>query len=149
MADPRQGLGDLVAEARNRVGGGRGPRESAYASLPVRAIGEVPTRYHVDLEVADREGVLAAIAGEFARQGVSIAAVRQTGGINGSIDSTARADDAGPGPARLTVVTHSAREAALSATVAALADLDHVIGVVGVLRVEGLGRAVSALGMGE
>ncbi|MEU6696664.1 homoserine dehydrogenase [Pseudonocardia sp. NPDC046786] len=142
-------LGDLVAVARNRVGGGRGPRESAYASLPVRAIGEVPTRYHVDLEVADREGVLAAIAGEFARQGVSIAAVRQTGGINGSIDSTARADDAGPGPARLTVVTHSAREAALSATVAALADLDHVIGVVGVLRVEGLGRAVSALGMGE
>ncbi|BBG04312.1 MULTISPECIES: homoserine dehydrogenase [Pseudonocardia] len=139
-------LGDLVAVARNRVGGGRGPRESAYASLPVRPIGDVPTRYHVDLEVADREGVLAAIAGEFARQGVSIAAVRQTGGVNGSVD---RSDGSGLSPARLTVVTHSAREAALSATVAALADLDHVIGVVGVLRVEGLGRAVSALGMGE
>ncbi|MEV1291458.1 homoserine dehydrogenase [Pseudonocardia sp. NPDC049635] len=141
-------LGDLVAVARNRVGGGRGPRESAYASLPVRPIGEVPTRYHVDLEVADREGVLAAIAGEFARQGVSIAAVRQTGGINGSIDSVAGAEGTGLGPARLTVVTHSAPEAALAATVSALADLDHVVGVVGVLRVEGLGRAVSALGMG-
>ena len=40
----------------------------------MRPIGEVPTRYHVDLEVADREGVLAAIASEFARHGVSIAA---------------------------------------------------------------------------
>ena len=135
-------LGDLVAVARNRVGGGRGPRESAYANLPVRPIGEVPTRYHVDLEVADREGVLAAIAGEFARHGVSIAAVRQTGGANGAIDGDA-------GQARLTVVTHSAPEAALASTVSALLDLDHVLGVAGVLRVEGLGRAVSALGMGE
>ncbi|WP_210026113.1 homoserine dehydrogenase [Pseudonocardia parietis] len=135
-------LGDLVAVARNRVGGGRGPRESAYASLPVRPIGEVPTRYHVDLEVADREGVLAGIAGEFARHGVSIAAVRQTGGVNGAVDGDS-------GQARLTVVTHSAPEAALSATVAALLDLDHVLGVAGVLRVEGLGRTVSALGMGE
>lgn len=135
-------LGDLVAVARNRVGGGRGPRESAYASLPVRPIGEVPTRYHVDLEVADREGVLAGIAGEFARHGVSIAAVRQTGGVNGAVDGDS-------GQARLTVVTHSAPEAALSATVSALLDLDHVLGVAGVLRVEGLGRAVSALGMGE
>ncbi len=60
-------LGDLVAVARNRVVGGRGPRESAYASLPVRPMGTVPTRYHVSLDVADRAGVLAAIAGEFAR----------------------------------------------------------------------------------
>ena len=73
-------LGDLVAVARNRVIGGRGPRESTYASLPVRPMGTVSTRYHVSLDVADRAGVLAAIAGEFARNGVSIAAVRQTGG---------------------------------------------------------------------
>ena len=49
-------LGDLVAVARNRVVGGRGPRESAYASLPVRPMGSVPTRYHVSLDVADRAG---------------------------------------------------------------------------------------------
>nr|WP_130292133.1 homoserine dehydrogenase [Pseudonocardia sediminis] len=133
-------LGDLVAVARNHVGGGRGPRESAYAGLPVRPVGDVPTRYHVDLEVADREGVLAAIAGEFARSGVSIAAVRQTGGAAGDRDGD-------PGQARLTVVTHSAPDAALAGTVAALADLDVVLGVASVLRVEGLGRAVSALGM--
>ena len=60
--------------ARNRVVGGRGPRESAHANLPVRPMGSVPTRYHVSLDVADRAGVLSAIAGEFARHDVSIAA---------------------------------------------------------------------------
>ena len=34
-------LGDLVAVARNRVAGGRGPRESAYAALPIQPMGEV------------------------------------------------------------------------------------------------------------
>ncbi len=119
-------LGDLVAVARNRVVGGRGPRESTYASLPVRPMGTVPTRYHVSLDVADRAGVLAAISGEFARRGVSIAAVRQTGG-----DGTS---------ARLVVVTHVAPEAALSATVEAIVGLEIVHGVDSVLRVEDLGR---------
>jgi Homoserine dehydrogenase len=124
-------LGDLVAVARNRVVGGRGPRESAYASLPVRPMGAVPTRYHVSLDVSDRAGVLATIAGEFARHGVSIAAVRQTGGseIPGN-----------GGAARLVVVTHAAPEAALAATVEMLAGMDVVVGIDSVLRVEDLGR---------
>jgi homoserine dehydrogenase len=121
-------LGDLVAVARNRVGGGRGPRESAYASLAVRPMGTVRTRYHVSLDVNDRTGVLAAIAGEFSHRGVSIAAVRQTGGGNGGE------------AARLVVVTHAAPEAALAATVEVLAGLDVVRGVDSVLRVEDLGR---------
>jgi homoserine dehydrogenase len=89
-------------------------------------MGTVPTRYHVSLDVADRAGVLAAISGEFARRGVSIAAVRQTGG-----DGTS---------ARLVVVTHVAPEAALSATVEAIVGLEIVHGVNSVLRVEDLGR---------
>ncbi|MCH6165820.1 homoserine dehydrogenase [Pseudonocardia alaniniphila] len=121
-------LGDIVAVARNRVGGGRAPRESAYASLPVRAMGSVRTRYHVSLDVDDRAGVLAAISGEFAHRGVSIAAVRQTGGGNGGA------------AARLVVVTHAAPEAALAATVEVLAGLDAVRVVDSVLRVEDLGR---------
>jgi homoserine dehydrogenase len=121
-------LGDIVAVARNRVGGGRAPRESAYASLPVRAMGSVRTRYHVSLDVDDRAGVLAAISGEFAHRGVSIAAVRQTGGGNGGA------------AARLVVVTHAAPEAALAATVEVLAGLDVVRVVDSVLRVEDLGR---------
>jgi homoserine dehydrogenase len=128
-------LGDLVAVARNRVSGGHAPRESAYASLPVRSMGSVHTRYHVSLDVADRAGVLAAIAGEFSRNGVSIAAVRQSGG--GRIDGVMTESD---GAARLVVVTHDAPESALAATVETLTKLDAVRGVDSVLRVEELGR---------
>jgi len=133
-------LGDLVAVARNIVVGGRGPRDSTYASLPVRPIGAVRTRYHVSLAVADRAGVLAAIAGEFAAHGVSIAAVRQYGGgLDGGVGSG--------GAARLVVVTHGAPDSALASTVEALKGLDAVHGVESVLRVEDLGRSVSALGV--
>ncbi|HEX4248960.1 MAG TPA: homoserine dehydrogenase [Pseudonocardia sp.] len=128
-------LGDLVAVARNRVAGGRGPRESAHASLPVQPMGRTPTRYHISLDVDDRAGVLATIAGLFARHEVSIATVRQE-----------TAPDAEHG-ARLVIVTHTAPDAALAATVAALGELDEVLGVDRVLRVENLGRPVSALGV--
>ena len=56
-------LGDLVAVARNRVNGSKGAGESSYAALPVQPMGEVATRYHVALDVADEPGVLAAVAG--------------------------------------------------------------------------------------
>ncbi|WP_029135263.1 homoserine dehydrogenase [Nakamurella lactea] len=115
-------LGDLVAVARNLVGGGRGPRESAYAELPIRPIGEVPTSYHISLDVDDRPGVLATVATAFAEAGVSIATVRQQGG----------GDDA-----TLVLVTHTAADAALSATVDRLTELDSVRQVTSVMRVMG------------
>ncbi|MGY1710983.1 homoserine dehydrogenase [Geodermatophilus sp. SYSU D00758] len=116
-------LGDLVAVARNRVAGVAGPGVTTYAGLPARPIAETPTRYHVGLDVADRPGVLATVAQEFARHGVSIATVRQDGH-----------GDA----ATLVIVTHSAPDAALSATVDALRDMPAVRGVTSILRVEGL-----------
>ncbi|GAA3880100.1 homoserine dehydrogenase [Saccharothrix violaceirubra] len=115
-------LGDLVAAARNRVGGGHGPRESAYAALPVRPMGQTPTRYHISLDVADRPGVLSQVAAVFAEHDVSIAAVRQEG----------RVDDAG-----LVVVTHAATDAALRSTVDKISGLPVVREVVSVMRVEG------------
>jgi homoserine dehydrogenase len=115
-------LGDLVAVARNRVARRRGPGESAYADLPVLPMGETITSYHVNLDVTDKTGVLAAVAGAFARHGVSIRSVRQDG----------RGDDAS-----LVLVTHPAADAALAATVDDLRGLDIVRAVAGVLRVEG------------
>jgi homoserine dehydrogenase len=100
-------------------------------------MGQTPTRYHISLDVDDRAGVLATIAGLFARHGVSIATVRQ--------NMTQR--DSGGRGARLVIVTHAAPDAALAATVAALGGLDEVLGVDRVLRVENLGRPVSALGV--
>jgi homoserine dehydrogenase len=154
-------LGDLVAAARNRVIGGRGPRDSAYADLPVLAMGDTRTRYHVALDVTDRAGVLAQVAGVFAEHGVSIATVRQEGREaersrtqgegRGGPSTGGDADDGASSPkdATLVIVTHSAPDAALAATVEALTGLDSVRGVAGVLRVEGLGRPVTELGGGS
>ncbi|AFR48487.1 homoserine dehydrogenase [Gordonia sp. KTR9] len=115
-------LGDMVMAARNRVHGGRGPLESTYASLPVAPIDDVLTRYYISMRVEDRPGVLAQVAGEFTKRSVSIAAVRQEGA----------GDDA-----RLIVVTHRAPDRAQSDCVAALEDMDAVIKVSSVLRLEG------------
>lgn len=115
-------MGDLVMAARNRVHGGRGPRESRYAQLPIAPMGDIPTRYYVNMQVADRAGVLSAVAAEFSKRGVSISTVRQEGAGDG---------------ARLVVVTHLANDAALSETVAALAELESVTAVTSVLRLEG------------
>jgi homoserine dehydrogenase len=121
-------MGDLVMAARNRVQGGRGPRESKYAKLPISPIGFIPTRYYVNMNVADRPGVLAAVAAEFGKREVSIAEVRQEGMV----------DEGGQRcGARIVVVTHRATDSALSETVAALADLDVVQSVNSVLRMEG------------
>jgi homoserine dehydrogenase len=121
-------MGDVVMAARNRVQGGRGPRESKYAKLPISPIGFIPTRYYVNMNVADRPGVLSAVAAEFGKREVSIAEVRQEGMV----------DEGGQRcGARIVVVTHQATDAALSETVAALADLDMVQSVNSVLRMEG------------
>jgi len=115
-------LGDLVAVARNRVAGGHGPRESAYAELPMQPMGLTPTAYHVSLDVADRAGVLATVAAVFAEHDVSISTVRQEG----------RGPDAS-----LVIVTHAAPDSALRSTVDKLAHLEAVRKVVSVMRVEG------------
>jgi len=128
-------LGDVVAVARHRVGGGRGPGESAYADLPVLDIGQARTRYHISLDVADRPGVLAQVARAFADHDVSIETVRQQLATHRRDATSAEDNDAG---ADLVVVTHMALESALAATVDALAALPVVRGVTSVLRVEGL-----------
>jgi homoserine dehydrogenase len=116
-------LGDLVAVARNRVSGSRGAGESAYADLAIQPMGEVTTRYHVALDVTDKPGVLAAVAGAFADNGVSIQTVRQEG----------RGD-----AATLVLVTHIAPDAALAATVERLSKYDFIRRAGSVMRVEGM-----------
>ncbi len=115
-------LGDLVAVARNRLAGTRGPDASTYAGLPVMPMGETQTRYHVSLDVDDRPGVLAPVAEAYARHHVSIEAVRQA----------SRGQEA-----QLVIVTHTARDADLAATIRDLEALPMVRAVVSVMRVEG------------
>ncbi|TYL45949.1 homoserine dehydrogenase [Nocardioides sp. BGMRC 2183] len=115
-------LGDLVTVARNLREDTRGMGESAYADRAVLPMGMTRTRYHVAIDVDDRAGVLAAVANAFAAHDVSIQTVRQEG----------RGDDA-----QLVVVSHSASDAQLSATVGDLQKMDIVREVTSVMRVEG------------
>ena len=115
-------LGDLVAACRNRLAGTVGPGESVYERLRVRPMSEAVTRCHIDLDVEDEPGVLAAVATVLAEHGVSIETVRQ----RRSGERTS-----------LVVVTHRATDAALAATVARLGRLPQVRGVNSTMRVEG------------
>ena len=115
-------LGDIVSVARHKANGGKGPRESNYASQEVLPMDAAQTRYAVRMAVPDQPGVLAAVATIFASHDVGIESVRQM---------------PGKGHAGLILATHRASEAALRATVADLKKSDAVDEVWAVLRIEG------------
>jgi homoserine dehydrogenase len=115
-------LGDLVDAAKNLVSGARGATIGALVRRPVRPIAELETPFYLLMEAADRPGVLASIAGEFGRHGVSIKSMEQRG---------IGAD------ARLVFITHRAREADLRATLESLTHVDAVRRVGSVVRVIG------------
>jgi homoserine dehydrogenase len=115
-------LGDLIDAAKNLVGGGRGATIGPLQRRPIRSIDAVASQFYLSLDVVDRPGVLAAIAGEFGAHDVSILSMQQEG----------RRDDA-----RIIFVTHQARESDLRSTVDAVERLDVVKTVGSVLRVLG------------
>ena len=80
------------------------------------------SQFYILIEVADKPGVLAAIASAFGEHGVSIKSMEQRG----------MADDA-----RLIFVTHKAKERDLEATITAVRQLDVVHKVGSILRVVG------------
>jgi homoserine dehydrogenase len=115
-------LGDLIDAAKNLASGGRGATIGVLSRRRVVPIDEIESQFYLLMEVADRPGVLAKIADQFGRHGVSIKSMQQRGiGDN----------------ARLIFATHRAREADLRATVHALRDVDVVHRVGSVLRVLG------------
>ncbi|HYY44433.1 MAG TPA: ACT domain-containing protein, partial [Actinomycetota bacterium] len=87
---------------------------------------EARVRYYVVLSVVDRPGVLAAVAGAFAKEHISIASVRQEG-----------LGDA----ATLALITHTATEGQHRRCFALLEHLDEVQSVSSTIRVEGTGES--------
>jgi homoserine dehydrogenase len=81
--------------------------------------------YYLDLEVADRPGVLARVAGVLGAHGVSIRSMEQD-----------ELPDVGGG-ARLVFITHSARERDVQACLTELRSLDVVVRIGTLLRVLG------------
>ena len=114
-------FGDVVDAAinlRNKTHGSLGTLTTAT----IKPIDETSAEYLLGLDVADEPGVLHAVTGIFAANGVSIRVAEQEGN--------------GP-DARLVFITHVAREADLQATVRELRNLDTVRKVGGLLRVVG------------
>jgi len=120
-------LGDVVTAARNRVRGASGPGESSYSARPITPKGQVPSRFYVSLSVDDEPGVLAKIAAAFARNQVSIQAVRQESEPDRPF---------GQG-AKLAILTHSARLGDMHAAVEDLEAMPDVRGGIALMRVEG------------
>jgi homoserine dehydrogenase len=114
-------LGDLIDAATNLRSGthasiGRLPRAE------LSPLDDVRCEYYLNLEVADKPGVLHAVAGVFAEHGVSIRSMEQEG----------LGDEA-----RLVFITHDATEASMQATLRDLDGLDAVDRITSVIRVVG------------
>ncbi|MDC0387148.1 homoserine dehydrogenase [bacterium] len=118
-------LGDLVSAAKRHLAGGPGLGDSTHADLEVLPVQAVFTRFQITLEVVDQPGVLASVAKQFADNDVSVETVAQSAGTDSDL-------------ALLTVMTHSASEAALERLVAELAKNSSVKKVSSVIRVEGV-----------
>ncbi|MCU1462423.1 MAG: homoserine dehydrogenase [Acidimicrobiales bacterium] len=114
-------LGDLIDASLNlRRGSAAGVGHLPRAK--VRAIDELRSQYYLNVEVYDRPGVLAAVAGVFGDHGVSIRSMEQEG----------LGDEA-----RLVFITHTATERDVQATIHDLRGLDVVDRVGSMLRVIG------------
>ena len=122
MATASAVLGDVVAAAHHRREDTRG-RAVRRERVEISPISALSTQYYLALEVKDQPGVLAAVAWVFGEHHVSIRSMEQIGGL-------------GDG-ARLVFITHTAREADVQATMAALAGLDVVARVGALLRLIG------------
>jgi homoserine dehydrogenase len=118
-------VGDLIEEAR-RIQTGCAPLVGCTCTekLPVRDISELVSEYYIRLAVADKTGVLAAVATVFGNHGVSIGSVIQK-----------RAEG---GLAQIVYVTHQAREADVRSALSEIEALDVVNGIASVIRVEEL-----------
>lgn len=118
-------LGDLVSAAKRHLAGGPGLGDSTHADLEVMPVQAIYTRFQITLEVSDQPGVLASVAKQFADNEVSVETVAQSAASDSDF-------------ALLTVMTHSASEAALERLVAELAKNSSVNKVSSVIRVEGI-----------
>lgn len=114
-------LGDLIDAAVNRHKGSHAS-VGRLSATTIRPIDDLKSEYYINMDVIDEPGVLSVVAGVFGQHDVSIRSMEQEGlGTE----------------ARLVFITHTAREAAVQATVRDLHHLEAVDRITSVLRVIG------------
>ena len=123
-------MGDILNILRT-IGNADGPPplptldgDYGTASNSVRPIDELASAYYMRLTCADQAGVLAQIARILGDGNISIATVIQ------------KDTDPGGGTAQLVITTYPAREVDVQSALAAVAELDVVIGVNNLIRIE-------------
>jgi homoserine dehydrogenase len=114
-------LGDIIDAARELLAGAQVAPRIRFSPGDLVAFDDVPTEWYLRLDVDDRPGVLARIAGAFGDAGVSIRSVWQEGRGSG---------------ATLIVVTHQARESDQRKAADAVRRLAAVRSVGSVIRVQ-------------
>ncbi len=114
---------DLMEVARGIVFGGSGRIAcTCFHEKPILPIEEIETHYYIRMETDDRPGVIAAVAGVFGEQGVSLESVLQK-----------RADGR---TAEIVWITHRTREGSLRAALAGIEALPVVRRIGNWIRVE-------------
>jgi homoserine dehydrogenase len=113
-------LGDVLDAARNRVSGRHDVPFTVDDTLHSVPAGELSSVFYISIDVLDRPGVLAAVAGIFGSNGVSIQSMEQSG----------FGDEA-----RLSFLTHLAKTSDVEATVGDLAQLESVDSIGACIRV--------------
>jgi homoserine dehydrogenase len=114
-------IGDIISIVNTTPGGYIG-NCTCYKQLGFFPSDEVVSQFYLRIKVADQPGVLAAVAGVFGEQGVSIASMQQIG----EEDS-----------AQLVLVFHPVKEAAFFAALSRIEALPVVHGRPSVIRLEG------------
>ncbi len=116
-------LGDIIEAARELLAGVPAPSRIRFGEARIQPFSELESGWYLRLEVADRPGVLARIAGTLGDLGVSIESMVQLG----------RGETA-----TLIFVTHPSSEASHQAAITALGGLDVVRTVAAAIRVLGV-----------
>jgi len=116
-------VGDIIDVARNLRAGATGRVAcTCFEEKPVKPMEEGRTRYYLRVQVADRPGVLAAIAKVFGEEGVSLASVLQT--------------DASGETAEIVWLTHPAQEGQMQRSLARIDKLPEVAEISSWIRAE-------------
>ena len=113
-------LGDVLDAARNRVSGRHDVPFTVDDTLHSVPAGDLSSVFYISIDVLDQPGVLAAVAGIFGSNGVSIQSMEQSG----------FGDEA-----RLSFLTHLAKTSDVETTIANLARLESVDSIGACIRV--------------
>ena len=122
-------VGDVVTEARHIAQGSRGPEIPMYAQLQMAPVEASRSAFAVRFVIHDKPGILASIAGVFARYGISI------NGVNQDLKPTLHEPGYSGELQQLRLVTHLCDEVTLRKVVEEVKQFDAVTGDATILRV--------------